>query len=144
LSNKYRIPELPEETQTSVPVENSPSEKSKSRKKGVLAGFLAWIFSGTFLASEKNVRHLPFILFLSLLAILYISNGFYADDKIRESNRITEQLKELRSEYITTKSDLMFAGKQSEIAKAVSSLGLREPVTPPHKIKIDSSLIFSE
>ena len=46
---------------------------------------------------------IPFILFLALIAILYIANGYYADDKIREVNKVSNQLKELRSEYISTK-----------------------------------------
>ena len=74
--------------------------------------------------------------------MLYIANGYYADDKIREAARLTNQLKELRSEYISTRSDLMFAGKQSEVAKAVARLGLTEPVVPPKKILTDSISLY--
>lgn len=121
-----------------------PSKPTKSRKKGVLAKGLSSVFSGTFLGNEKNVKHLPFILFLGLMAIIYIANGYYADDKIREANKISNQLKELRSEYISTKSDLMFASKQSEVAKSAEALGLKEPVVPPIKIEVDSALLYTE
>jgi len=121
-----------------------PSKPIKPRKKGVLAKGLSSVFSGTFLGNEKNVKHLPFILFLGLMAIIYIANGYYADDKIREANKISNQLKELRSEYISTKSDLMFASKQSEVAKSAEALGLKEPVVPPIKIEVDSSLLYTE
>ena len=102
------------------------------------------VFSGTFLINEKTLSHLPFILFLTLLAIFYIANGYYADDKIREFNSVSNQLKELRSEYISTKSDLMFASKQSQVAKATEVLGLKESIVPPFKIEVDSTILFKK
>jgi len=96
------------------------------------------------LSSDKTLKRLPFILFLSLVAIFYIANGYYADDKIREVNKVTNQLKELRSEYISTKSELMFASKQSEVAKAGESMGLKEPVVPPTKILVDSAQLYKK
>lgn len=146
MANKYReIPKVeieePEEVVEET-VSEEPSVSSKPRKKGVLAKGLSSVFSGTFLSSDKSLKHLPFILFLALLAILYIANGYYADDKIREVNKINNQLKELRSEYISTKSDLMFASKQSEVAKTAESIGLKEPVVPPTKIQVDSTQLY--
>jgi hypothetical protein len=119
-----------------------PSRPSKPRKKGVLAKGLGSVFSGTFLSSDKTLKRLPFILFLSVAAIFYIANGYYADDKIREVNKVTNELKELRSEYISTKSELMFASKQSEVARAAEPIGLKEPVVPPTKIKVDSTELY--
>lgn len=121
-----------------------PSKPSKPRKKGVLAKGLSSVFSGTFLTNEKNLKHLPYVLFLAVVAILYIANGYYADDKIREFNKTTNELKELRSEYISTKSELMFASKQSEVAKSAEQLGLKEPIVPPVKIEVDSALLYKD
>jgi hypothetical protein len=146
LANKYR--EIPAETEEileeQIPGRNDapPKKAGKPRKKGVLAKGLSSVFSGTFLTNEKTISHLPFILFLALLAIFYIANGYYADDKVREANRLSNQLKELRSEYISTKSELMFTSKQSEVAKAVEGMGLREPVVPPMKIEVDSAELY--
>lgn len=148
MANKYReiTTEEPEVIEQEVVVEETtdpkPEKPSKPRKKGVLGKGLSAIFSGTFLTNDKTLRHLPFIIFLAFIAILYIANGYYADDKIREVNKISNQLKELRSEYISTKSDLMFASKQSEVAKAAEKLGLKEPVVPPIKIKVDSTQLY--
>lgn len=114
------------------------AKPSKPGKKGVLAKGLSKIFGGSFLSDDRAVQHVPFIMFLGLIAILYIANGYYADDKIREVNKISNQIKELRTEYISSKSDLMFVSKQSEVAKAVEPLGLKEPVVAPMKIEIDS------
>lgn len=147
MANKFReIPkvETPVEQEEIVQETLSPpaNKSQKPRKKGVLAKGLSAVFSGTFLTNEKNIKHLPFVVFLAFIAILYIANGYYADDKIREFNKITNELKELRSEYISTKSELMFASKQSEIAKSALTLGLKEPVVPPIKIEVDSAQIY--
>ncbi|MDO8999967.1 MAG: FtsL-like putative cell division protein [Bacteroidota bacterium] len=148
MANKYReiTTEEPEVIEQEIVVEKTtdskPQKTSKPRKRGVLGKGLSAVFSGTFLTNDKTLKHLPFILFLAFIAILYIANGYYADDKIREVNKISNQLKELRSEYISTKSDLMFASKQSEVAKAAEKLGLKEPVVPPIKIKVDSLQLY--
>jgi hypothetical protein len=84
------------------------------------------------------VKNLPFFLFLSVLAVVYIYNGHYADKTIRNINKVQNDLKELQFEYKTLKSEVMFRSKQSELAKAVAPLGLKELVIPPIVIK-DSS-----
>lgn len=149
MANKFRenITTEEENVNTTVVEESTtelPTKPVKSRKKGVLAKGLSSVFSGTFLINEKTLSHLPFILFLTLLAIFYIANGYYADDKIREFNSVSNQLKELRSEYISTKSDLMFASKQSQVAKATEALGLKESIVPPFKIEVDSTILFKK
>lgn len=146
MANKYReIPvneeQLPEEEILQEEEVKEPAQR-RHYKKGVLAKGLSAVFSGSFLTNEKTLRSVPYIIFLAFIAILYIAYGYYADDTIRESNKVSNQLKELRSEYISTKSELMFASKQSEVAKAVDSLGLKEPVVPPMKIEVDSSELY--
>lgn len=88
------------------------------------------------LDKETLVKVLPFIFFLTLLAIVYIANSYYAEKKIREIDALNNELKELRSEYIATKSELMFKSKQSQVAKLVEPLGIKESVYPPVKIKV--------
>lgn len=143
MANKFRETTVnTEEQPKSVEEIVAPKKTKKPVKKGVLAKGLSSVFSGTFLTNERNLKHLPFILFLALIAIFYIANGYYADDKIREFNKITNQLKELHSEYISTESELMFASKQSEVAKSAMQLGLKEPLVPPIKIKVDSAQLY--
>ena len=56
----------------------------------------------------------------------------------------TNEIKELRTQYISSKSDLMFESKQSQVAKAVLPLGLKEPVVAPMIIEQDSVKIIGE
>ena len=92
------------------------------------------LVSGSWLTHDETTKLLPFVLFLFLLAIIYIGNGYYAEAKIRKQNKLTEQIRDLRSEYIITKSDLMAISKQSEVAKSIASAGIKESVVPPKKI----------
>ncbi|MFN4945187.1 MAG: FtsL-like putative cell division protein, partial [Chryseotalea sp.] len=52
-------------------------------------------------------------------------------------NHIQAEVEDLRADYTTLKSDLMFASKQSEVAKKVNNLGLKESLTPPTKVVVD-------
>lgn len=86
----------------------------------------------------KNViGNLPYVLFLAALAVFYIGNTHWAQKNIRKINEKTEQIKQLRWEYMTTKSDLMYKSKQSQVADEVDTLGLRALRTPPKKIMIE-------
>ncbi|WP_246197871.1 FtsL-like putative cell division protein [Chitinophaga agrisoli] len=82
------------------------------------------------------VANMPFILFLSLLALVYIANSHLAEKKIRRINKLGKEIKELRWEYLNVKSELMFRSKMSEVSKAVEPLGLKSLNNPPQKIEI--------
>ena len=69
-----------------------------------------------------------------------MANGYYAEQTVRKINKVTNELKELKSEYITSKSELMFISKQSEVAKLSVKLGIKESVTPPKKI-VDTTTV---
>lgn len=117
--------------------------KTKSASKKVesrLSRSVSSVVSGSFLTREETRNQLPFILFLTLIAMCYISNTYYAERTVRKINQVSNEIKELRSEYITTKSDLMFISKQSEVARAAAEYGIRESVVPPKKIVISSSI----
>lgn len=79
-------------------------------------------------------RLIPFILYLTFWAILYIANTHYAEGTLISINKMNKELKELRADYLTIKADLMFRSKQSEVAKMVESQGINELDEPPKKI----------
>ena len=108
---------------------------NRKNKWSLTRSFLG-VLNGDFLNRKNALRSLPYILFITLLLIGYIGNTHYAESMVRETNVLTKELKELRSEYITTKFELMFKSRQSEIAKSVADMGLEEPLTPPKKIAV--------
>jgi Bacteriodetes cell division protein (FtsL-like) len=80
---------------------------------------------------QSVVKQVPFFLFLTLLAVVYIYNGHYADKTIRNINRTAKEVQELKYEYIAVKGEVMFQSKPSELIKAVEPLGLKELVQSP-------------
>ena len=107
----------------------------KNTKKGSIKDFIG----GNFLTSENVIKQIPYVLFLSIIAIIYIGNRYEAEKILRETIALKNEVKELRAESITTTSELMYISKQSEVAKLVEEKGLnlKEAVVPPKKIIID-------
>ncbi|MFZ9660675.1 MAG: FtsL-like putative cell division protein [Chitinophagaceae bacterium] len=86
------------------------------------------------------VKNIPFFLFLSLLTVIYIYNGHYAEKTIKDINKTAKKLKQLQYEYKTIRSELMFQSKESELLKAVQPIGLQELSEPAYTLS-DSAII---
>ncbi len=82
------------------------------------------------------MKVMPYIFFLTLIGLVYIANSYYAERTIRDIDAVTKELKTLRTEYITGKSELMIISKQSEVARSVAPHGLKESVEAPRKIVV--------
>jgi hypothetical protein len=107
--------------------------KGKSYERGADTPVQA-LLNGSFLTRNRVIRLLPYLLFLTFLAVIYISNVYYGERLQRETDRIQRELKEDRYEYITTKSRLMFKSKQSEVARDLDDSGVKESTVPPVKV----------
>jgi cell division protein FtsL len=107
-------------------------ENTKERDSKITSISIGW---KRLLNYQSIVKQVPFFLFLALLAVVYIYNGHYADKTIRNINQTAKEVKELQYEYKTIKSEVMFRSKQSELAKAVEPLGLKELTVAPIVLK---------
>jgi len=85
------------------------------------------------------VQYLPKILFVVLLSLIYISNTHFAKKTTRKIDRLQSDVEDLRADYTTLKADIMYASKQSEVARRVKELGLKESLNPPFKVVVDAS-----
>jgi len=92
----------------------------------------------SFLSYKWVVQNIPFFLFLSALAVLYIYNGHYADKLTRKINVTEKHIKELEYEFKTVKSEVIFRSKASELVKAVEPMGLKELTEAPVVLKIEN------
>ncbi len=72
-----------------------------------------------------------------VIGLIYISNTHYAEKTVRRINNIQAEVEDLRADYTTLKSDLMFASKQSEVAKKVKAFELKESLKPPYKVEVE-------
>lgn len=89
------------------------------------------------LKPENLVANVPYFLFLVLVAMAYISNTHSVESTFKMIDKTKTELKEVRWNYMSMKSDLMYKCKQTEVAKAVESFGLKEITAPPKKIVIE-------
>jgi len=95
------------------------------------------LIDGSILTRKSIVKQLPYILFLSFLALIYIGNRYHAEKIIRELDKMQNDVMDLRAESITSESDLMYISKQSEVARLLREehSSIKESVTPPVKIR---------
>lgn len=122
---------------------NDYDSKVNPEPKKATIGSVKDLIDGSLLTKDFVVKQFPFVMFLVVLAILYIGNRYNAEKIVRETIKLQSELKELRYESISAASELMYISKQSEVAKIVNKngLGLIESIVPPKKIvvkKIDN------
>ena len=104
---------------------------------------VAMLLSGRLLTQDAVVKHLPYLLFLAFIGLVYIANGYLAESSVRRINATQQEIKELRSEQISIKSELNNTIIESELNKIITEreLGLTESFDPPKKIILESSEI---
>lgn len=119
--------------------ENIEFIEEKQERKESKFGSIKDLLDGSLIANDFIVKQLPYIVFLVILAFIYIANRYHAEKVVRASIELTQEISDLRAEAITTSSELMLISKQSEVARLVEKrgLGLKESVEPPKKIIIE-------
>ncbi len=103
------------------------------KQKGNTIGSL---FTGSFLVSQRWEKNWPFILYLSFLALLMIYSSHNADKKVHEIADLRTEMKELNSEFIETRSNLMLEALETKVVSRAEALGLVESEHPPVKITV--------
>lgn len=137
MSNQFRT--YDEEEPVLIPEPELKVKKEKPKKvapEGKMGAktFFKKLFSEGGVSKEAATEMLPFLLFLSLLGMLYIGNSHIAMKNIRNIDKLQKEVKELSWEYKSLKADLMFKSKLTEVAKKVDTLGVKTLTEPPKKI----------
>lgn len=115
------------------------NRKQKRRKKTDDAGNVRKVMNvlgGSFLVRETFVKQFPFMVTITVLLMILITNTYIAESRTREIASTTKQLNDLHVEYIQLKSDIMQASKQSVLAKKLNGLGISAPMEPVKRINI--------
>lgn len=81
------------------------------------------------------VTNIPFLAFVVLLCVLYISNSQRAIDMQRELNKSNHELKELRWKYMDVKAQLMYVKTETEVMRNAGKMGLKPSLLPAYKIE---------
>jgi len=83
------------------------------------------------------VRNIPFLLFLSVLCVLYIANSSRAVSLTRELTEKGKELKELRWQYLDIQSRLMLATSESQLTQRAAAIGIKPLDKPAFEIRIE-------
>lgn len=121
------------------PVEVPKKKKERSAGGRTFKRGLVNVLNGTFLTREKVLSNMPFLLFLAGLMLFYIGYGYWTERTVRDLDRVSGELKEMRSEYVTVRSHLEKAERQSQVADGIGGLGLTENKQPPMRITVAKS-----
>ncbi|MDG1570864.1 FtsL-like putative cell division protein [Robiginitalea sp. M366] len=92
------------------------------------------ILKGRFLVSADASRNWKFILFFSALATAMIASSHAADRKVHQIAALSDQVRELRSEFVETRSRVQQLKLESAIRQRVQEVGLLPAQTPPRKL----------
>lgn len=94
------------------------------------------IIKGKFLVSDDALKNWRFIIFLSLLALVMIGSSHTADKKVHRIAQLSNEVKELKSEYLDVRKKLTQTKMESKITASMAKRGLKTSETPPQKIII--------
>ena len=117
---------------------NSSTEfiDQKVEKKDYQRSRFRDIVDGSLLTRDKVVKQLPFVLFLTMIIILYIANRYHSEKLVRRTLKMQTELKELRAESISTASELEYISRQSQVARLIDekNMDLKQSEKPPYQM----------
>lgn len=109
-------------------------EKLELRPKKV--SFVQKYIGGEVFTKKTVTKQLPFVIYVVLLLMLYITNTYIAEDvnsELMVQNRVLENK---HVEYVYNKSEITKLTKQSQLVKLLKDRGIKESVEPLKKITI--------
>lgn len=96
------------------------------------------ILKARFLINEEAnaAKNWRFIVFLILLAIVMIANTQRYEQKVFKIIALTNEVKELRSEFVDRRSELMKLRMESTVSDKMEAKQIYPSSVPPVKIKV--------
>jgi hypothetical protein len=89
-----------------------------------------------FLLDEDAIKNWRFIVFIIGLAIVMIANTQRYEQKVFRIAELNNEVKELRSEFVDRRSELMKLKMESTVAKQMEARLILPSTVPPVKIKV--------
>lgn len=94
------------------------------------------LLKARFLINDDAVKNWRFIVFIILLAIIMIANTQRFEQKVFRIVELTNQVKELRSEFVDRRSELMKLKMESTVSQKMLEKNIFPSTVPPVKIKV--------
>jgi hypothetical protein len=89
-----------------------------------------------FLLDEDAIKNWRFIVFIIGLAIVMIANTQRYEQKVFRIAELNNEVKELRSEFVDRRSELMKLKMESTVAKQMEARLILPSTVPPIKIEV--------
>ena len=96
------------------------------------------LLKAKFLISDDALKNWKFIVFLVILGMIMIANNHQYDAKNYKITELTNQVKELRSEFVDRRSELMKLKMESTVAKKMEVRQILPSEVPPVKVVVES------
>jgi hypothetical protein len=94
------------------------------------------LLKARFLLNEDAVKNWRFIVFIIFLGILMIANTQRFEQKVFKIVELTNKSKELRSEFVDRRSELMKLKMESTVSEKMIEKEIFPSTVPPVKIKV--------
>jgi hypothetical protein len=101
-----------------------------------MKGGIYSLLKAKYLVDQGSMRNWRFIVFLILIAILMIANSHSYEQKIYRISELENGVKELRSEFVDKRSELMELKMESTISRKMEEKQIYPSSVPPKKIKV--------
>ncbi len=119
-----------------VKEDQKPEKEPKARNRSKLRAEVASVFTGEAFSRANILNNLPFLFFLTFLAVVYIGYGYYASKTNKRIHEMELMLRDLESDVNNEQANLNTVSMQSQIADSTAKDGLRPSMEPPIKIVV--------
>jgi len=93
------------------------------------------ILGGSFLVRENFIKQFPFMMTITILLMVLITNTYIAEARTREIASANKQLRDLRAKYVELRANVMEASLQSTLIKKLEGTGVKESLDPLFRIE---------
>ena len=92
---------------------------------------------GDVFSKKTVIKQLPFVLYVVILLMIYISNTYVAEDMKVNIKKTSRQIEAKRIEYITVSSEVTRLSRQSRLEKKLEKKGIKKANEPAKKIVVN-------
>ena len=92
---------------------------------------LGSVAKGGFLTERRMNAQYPFLIFLAILAIVSIRSSHLADEKVHRISELRKELKNVHSDFVETRSQLMESSAETKVREQAADIGLYPPLNAP-------------
>ena len=102
------------------------------------------VLGGSFLVRENFLKQFPFMVTITVLLMVLITNTYIAESRTREIANANKQLSDLRAKYVELKANIMEASLQSALIKKLDRTGIKESLDPLIRIEYKDNTVDKE